>query len=186
VRFITADGLAIDTIGQEAAMEPWEGQVAVGGVIRNRMRALHYWSDGTVEGTVLKPYQFSGWNTTMANRVASVRLDSSSVIGAQIARAWTESATRDPSKGALLYFNPKIVAKPPWVASAILVAKIGGHQFYVPKLKADAREIARLAAHVGRHLSNLRLAYDSHVALLGHARAAEIEPDACCSRHRAV
>ena len=59
-RLIPEDKLAILTIAQEALAEPFEGKLAVAEVIRNRMKQ-RYMSDGTVEGTVLRAWQFSGW-----------------------------------------------------------------------------------------------------------------------------
>ena len=51
-------------VWDEASGEPYEGKVAVARVIHNRM-AAKYQSDGTVAGTVLKKFQFSGFWFTM-------------------------------------------------------------------------------------------------------------------------
>jgi spore germination cell wall hydrolase CwlJ-like protein len=53
-------------VWDEAAGEMHEGKVAVAKVVYNRM-ALHYQSDGTVQGTVLAPNQFSGFWFSMFN-----------------------------------------------------------------------------------------------------------------------
>lgn len=60
------DDLAATCIADEAANQPYEGKVSVGVVILNRM-ALKYQSDGTVTGTVLKKFQFSGFWFDMIN-----------------------------------------------------------------------------------------------------------------------
>ena len=54
------DRLAATCIADEAGNQPFEGKVAVGCVILNRQKAK-YQSDGTIEGTVLFPDQFSGF-----------------------------------------------------------------------------------------------------------------------------
>lgn len=61
MQLVPDDSWAILTIYGEAAGEPMEGKLAVAHVIRNRMR-FKYQSDGTVVGTVLKPFQFSMWS----------------------------------------------------------------------------------------------------------------------------
>lgn len=134
MRIISSDSLAIATIWQEAAGEPYEGKLAVAAVIRNRMKKK-YQSDGTVEGTVLKDYQFSGWNTDPKDtlRERSMRLDDTDPVVAECAKAWKESELIDPTKGAVLYFAPKGVKKTPAWASAesvSLVRVIHNHQFY--------------------------------------------------------
>ena len=55
------DALAIATIWQEAEGEPYDAKVAVGEVIRERMRRK-YNSDGTIAGTVGRRFQFSAFN----------------------------------------------------------------------------------------------------------------------------
>lgn len=133
VRLISRDAIAIATIWQEAAGEPYEGKLAVAAVIRNRMKR-QYQSDGTVEGTLLKDFQFSGWNTGQGSlRQRSLRLDDQDPIVRDCAKAWKESELIDPTHGAVLYFAPKGVrVEPRWASaeSVKLVARIHNHQFY--------------------------------------------------------
>ncbi len=72
---LTDDQLAITCIADEAGNQPHEGRVAVGCVLLNRMRAL-YESDGTVPGTVLKHFQFSGfWFAMKAGHYTQIEWD---------------------------------------------------------------------------------------------------------------
>lgn len=131
MRLVPADSWAVLTIWQEARGESHEGRVAVGEVIRNRMR-LRYSSDGTVEGTVLRPYQFSGWNTKDPNRIACAALDTSDPTVADCARAWAESAVSTVTRGAVLYYNPDAVAETPaWARGERRLTVIGRHHFFM-------------------------------------------------------
>lgn len=132
-RLVPDETWAVLTIWQEARGEAAEGRVAVAEVIRNRMRR-QYQSDGTVVGTVLRPYQFSGWNTRDVNRRLSAVLhdDDPSVIACR--DAWHLALEgSEITNGAVLYCNPKVIAELPlWVAASREVAVIGRHHFYVP------------------------------------------------------
>ena len=123
---------AILTICQEAAGEPDDGKLAVAEVIRDRT-LLRYQSDGTVAGTVLRPYQFSGWNTRDPNRLTNARLSIASPVFAACARAWARACTEKTAlaRGAVLYHAASI--EPPFWARAPeiqLVTTIGAHLFY--------------------------------------------------------
>jgi spore germination cell wall hydrolase CwlJ-like protein len=133
MRLIPEDALAILTIWQESRGEDDAGKLAVAEVIWNRMRT-RYSSDGTVAGTVLRPWQFSGMNTDDPNRVPSFKLDDENPIVKACSAAWTLArAGTSTTHGAVLYLNPKVVSKlPAWVAKSKKVATIGAHHFYVP------------------------------------------------------
>lgn len=104
--------------------------MAVAEVIRNRM-ALKYASDGTAEGTVLRPYQFSGWNTKDPNRIACAKVDAMDPVVVDCAKAWEESATTNLTKGAILYLNPAVVkVLPDWAKQENRTVMIGNHHFY--------------------------------------------------------
>ena len=60
--------LALTCIADEAANQPHEGRVAVAVVILNRLR-LPYASDGTMAGTVLHKWAFSGFWAGMVHGV---------------------------------------------------------------------------------------------------------------------
>lgn len=127
---IPPDALAIATIWQEARGERlYEGRVAVGEVIRNRIRR-RYSSDGTVAGTVLRPYQFSGWNTDDPNRIKSMLLNMEDPLVEECARAWHESIQTELTKGAVLYCNLKIIKRPVWAKPERLLVDIGNHSFF--------------------------------------------------------
>jgi len=132
MRLVSADTWAALTIWQEARGESHEGRVAVAEVIRNRMR-LRYSSDGTVEGTVLRAYQFSGWNTKDPNRVACAALDANDTTVADCTRAWDEAKTSNLTLGAVLYYAPAGVTETPaWAKPGRLLAVIGRHHFFAP------------------------------------------------------
>jgi spore germination cell wall hydrolase CwlJ-like protein len=130
MRLIPDDTWAILTIWIEARGEPFEGKLAVAEVIRNRT-ARHYNSNGTVAGTVLQPYQFSGWNTKDPNRISAAQLDDADLSLAECRRAWAQAQTgSDIAKGAVLYFNPRVVGRPSWADISKRVAIIGHHEFF--------------------------------------------------------
>ena len=131
-RLVSDEAWAVMTLWQEARGEPREGQVAVAEVIRNRMQRK-YQSDGTVVGTVLRPYQFSGWNTGDANRRISAVLEEDDPIVVQLLGCWREAigGASNYAKGAVLYLNPTILgSEPPWLVESHRVAIIGRHHFY--------------------------------------------------------
>jgi spore germination cell wall hydrolase CwlJ-like protein len=119
------------TIRQEADSEPFAGKVAVAEVIRNRMMT-NYHSDGTVEGTVLAPFQFSGWNTQDPNRRRVASLDDADFRTLEAFRAWRTAMEHntDLAKGANLYHSVKVV--PAWATAPTVkqTTQIGNHVFY--------------------------------------------------------
>ena len=128
MRLITEDALAIVTIWQEARGEPYEGKLAVGEVIRNRMKR-NYFSNGSVSGTVLRDYQFSGWNVGDANRVPSVDIDDGDSTVRECISAWKDSSISSVANGAVLYCNLHL-AHPSWAKPEKMVAQIGNHSFF--------------------------------------------------------
>lgn len=144
-RLIPDNILAAITIYQEAAGEPYEGKLAVAEVIRNRM-TRRYSSDGSVAGTVLRAWQFSGWNTDAGPvRIKSLQVDGDNLIVRQCLAAWTEATEMrtDSVKGAVLYLNPETALKqagvlPEWardgddhraVNASLVLATVGRHVF---------------------------------------------------------
>lgn len=119
---------AVLTIIQEASGENSEGMIAVGEVIRKRMR-LKLFSDGTVPGTVLRPYQFSGWNTTDPNRIRVSLSKINDPIVVKAITAWENSRVTSHSNGATHYHSRKIKS-PDWAAGKTSCASIGNHIFY--------------------------------------------------------
>lgn len=129
MRVIPDDAWAVLTLYGEARGESFLGKVAVGEVIRTRM-ARKYLSDGSVVGTVLKPYQFSCWNTNDPNRLLMARLEDDAPIYRECARAWTESAFTIVTQGAVCYLNPRALTQlPTWYDPAAITLREGRHEF---------------------------------------------------------
>ena len=122
--------LAVMTIWQEARDQSFEGKCCVGEVIRERMRQK-YMCDGTIEGTCLRPYQFSGWNTTDGNRLPSFRLYADDDVVENCIKAWERSESSGIVPEAVHYYNPDIVkVPPPWATLDKFIKKVGAHNFY--------------------------------------------------------
>ena len=143
------DFFAIATIAQEAIGESYEGKVAVAEVIRNRAKQK-YSSDGTIIGTVLRAWQFSGWNPERLENGKLKPLD----VRAYLARAYKQVTQANTAliddcikawemakqgsntiNGAVLYYAPAVVGTPNWARPehAVQVAEVGGHTFFTPK-----------------------------------------------------
>ena len=131
MRLIDDDTLAVLTIWTEAQGEPHEGKVAVGEVIRERMRRK-YSSDGTVVGTVARRYQFSAWNDDSQDNallIRALKLDWGDPGVSVCRQAWEKSELTNLALGAVLYCNLD-VAQPSWAKPEKLLTKIGHHSFF--------------------------------------------------------
>lgn len=131
MRVISEDVLAGLTVYLEARGEVPEGQTAVSRVIRNRM-AAKFFSDGTVAGTVLRPWQFSAWDSETPGRGAAANLEDTDPVFRACLDAWRLSAVEDAGIGdALLYYAPLVVKRVPnWATPEKFVCEIGRHRFY--------------------------------------------------------
>ena len=120
-------------IWAESRGEPFEGQVAVGFVVRERMR-LRYFSDGTVLGTVWRPSQFSWTLASDKQREKVLSIDMDDASHATARRAWDLSGASDvlPPK-TVLYHAASV--NPRWASSndVKFVKQIGHHLFYQVK-----------------------------------------------------
>lgn len=108
---ISDEALAAVTIRSEAEGEPYDGKVAVGEVIRNRMKH-RFFSDGSVPGTVCRSYQFSAWNDDGNNNKLLIRVlksDDSEAVVKECVQAWRDSELTNLVKGALFYMNVALV-----------------------------------------------------------------------------
>lgn len=106
-------------INGEARGESYEGQVAVGAVILNRVK--HPSFPNTIAGVI---YQ-SGAFTAVSDGQINVPIDEKFTVykAAQDAlNGW------DPTNGCIYYFNPS-TATSSWIWSRPIVKKIGKHNF---------------------------------------------------------
>lgn len=101
----------------EAAGEPFEGKVAVGSVILNRMDSEQF--PGTLSGVVYQKWAFESVMNNMYKRP----LTQESIQAAQAA-----IQGQDPTKGALYFWNPQ-TATSDWVWSRPVTGQIGRHVF---------------------------------------------------------
>ena len=105
-------------INGEARGEPYEGQVAVGAVILNRVKSSSF--PNTIAGVIYQPGAF----TAVSDGQIDVPIESKSTVvkAAQDAlNGW------DPT-GAIYYFNPN-TATNKWIWSRPLTTVIGKHRF---------------------------------------------------------
>lgn len=104
-------------INGEARGEPYEGQVAVGAVILNRVKDPRF--PNTIAGVIYQPGAFTAIVDGQINAV----IRQSSINAARDAlNGW------DPSGGAVYYFNPA-TATNKWIWSRPLIKIIGDHRF---------------------------------------------------------
>ncbi|MEX2104873.1 MAG: cell wall hydrolase [Bacilli bacterium] len=108
-------------IEAEAEDEPYEGKLAVGSVVMNRVKSDNFPDD--IQDVIFqktKVYQF----TPVANgRIYRVKPSEDSY------KAATEALKgEDPTDGALYFYNPKI-AKSDWIRKREIIVVIGQHNF---------------------------------------------------------
>ncbi len=111
--------LLASIISAESRGEPYEGQVAVGAVIMNRM--AHPSFPNTLSGVIYQPGAFSclydgGINAAVAD--SSYQAAREAINGS------------DPTGGAIYYYNPAKTTNK-WIWSRQVVATIGAHRFAV-------------------------------------------------------
>ena len=106
-------------INGEARGEPYEGQVAVGAVIMNRVKDSKF--PNTIAGVIYQSGAFTAVADGQIN--APIAEDSTVYKAAQDAmNGW------DPTGGCLYYFNPD-TATNKWIWSRPYVKTIGKHRF---------------------------------------------------------
>jgi len=102
----------------EAAGEPFEGKVAVAAVILNRLASPQF--PKTIEGVVFEPYAFEPVRNGRLWRGTSQRSY----------EALDEALRgRDPTNGALYFYNPDLVSPDNWIRTRRVVQVIGRHHF---------------------------------------------------------
>lgn len=101
----------------EARGEPYEGMVAVGAVVLNRVNDSRF--PNTISGVIYQPGAFDVVDDGQINLAPN----NTSIKAARDAlNGW------DPSYGCIYYFNPA-TATSKWIWSRPLVVKIGNHNF---------------------------------------------------------
>ncbi|WP_261303872.1 spore cortex-lytic enzyme [Paenibacillus andongensis] len=104
-------------IYSEARGESYEGQVAVGAVVMNRLQSSKF--PNSIQGIIFEPGAF----TAVSDGQYWLKPDATAYMAAQDAvRGW------DPTKGALYYFNPD-TATSKWIWSRPQTVRIGHHIF---------------------------------------------------------
>ena len=106
-------------INGEARGEPYEGQVAVGAVILNRVTSSQF--PNTIAGVI---YQSGAFTAVSDGQINSPIAENSSCYKAarDAMNGW------DPTGGCIYYFNPA-TATNKWIWSRPLVKTIGKHRF---------------------------------------------------------
>lgn len=103
----------------EARGENFEGQVAVGAVVLNRLKDAHF--PKTIKEVIYQPGAF----TAVIDKQIHLTPDEEAYRAAEAALAG-----KDPTGGALYYFNPK-TATDRWIKSRPVVKQIGNHTFSI-------------------------------------------------------
>lgn len=106
-------------INGEARGEPYEGQVAVGAVILNRVKDSRF--PNSISGVIYKPGAFTAVSDGQINAALSE--------GSTVYKAAQDALNGwDPTGGCVYYFNPA-TATNKWIWSRPLVKTIGKHRF---------------------------------------------------------
>lgn len=104
-------------INGEARGEPYIGQVAVGGVIMNRVRDPRF--PNTIAGVIYQPGAFTAVTDGQINAAME---DNSNRAARDSLNGW------DPSGGAVYYYNPAKTTNK-WIWSRPIIKVIGKHYF---------------------------------------------------------
>lgn len=108
-------------ISGEARGEPYQGQVAVGAVIMNRLKSKDF--PNTIAGNVYKKGEFE----SVSNGQIWGPVTNSALKAAQAA-----ISGEDPTGGALYFYNPaKVRSKTNWIWSRQVTGRIGLHVFAI-------------------------------------------------------
>ena len=106
-------------IYSEARGEIYEGQVAVGAVVLNRVRDAGF--PNTIQGVIYQPWAFTALNDGQF----ALEPNSTAYQAAQDAmNGW------DPTYGCIFYYNP-VTATSTWILSREIIVRIGNHVFCI-------------------------------------------------------
>ena len=104
-------------INGEARGEQYEGQVAVGAVILNRVKSSQF--PNTIAGVI---YQNGAFDVVKDGQINLTPNDTAKKAAQDAINGW------DPSYGAIYYFNPS-TATNKWIWSRPMTVTIGNHRF---------------------------------------------------------
>ena len=116
---VSDEQLLARAINGEARGEPYEGQVAVGAVILNRVASSSF--PNTISGVIYQPGAF----TAVSDGQINVPIDPKSTV---VKAARDALNGWDPTHGCLYYWNPA-TATSKWIWSRKIIMKIGKHKF---------------------------------------------------------
>ena len=111
--------LLASAIHGEARGEPYEGQVAVGAVILNRVDSPDF--PNTIPGVI---YQQGAFDAVRDGQITLTPNDTAFRAAQDALNGW------DPTNGALYYWNPA-TATSRWIWSVPITTRIGRHVFGV-------------------------------------------------------
>ena len=104
-------------INGEARGEPYEGQVAVGAVVMNRVKSSSF--PNSVAGVI---YQAGAFDVVRDGQINLTPNETAKKAARDALNGW------DPSRGAIYYFNPS-TATNKWIWSRPHTVTIGSHRF---------------------------------------------------------
>lgn len=123
------------TLWAEARGEGFEGMVAAGWTIRNRVfdgKSKSWWGEGW-SGVCQKPWQFSCWNKNDPNyayMVGTKKIPDREYALAEKAAIAVSVGTDDPTLGATHYYSTTMKSPPAWAKAGKQTVKIGRHIFF--------------------------------------------------------
>jgi spore germination cell wall hydrolase CwlJ-like protein len=120
------------TVYAEAGNQGFDGMMATGAVIRNRADTGKF-GDG-IEGVIMKPGQFSAWNSVTGYAGGEQGQDMTNMVvpeeAYRVADALIAGDYKDPTNGATHYYN-KSISQPKWGNQGNWT-QIGDHSFGNP------------------------------------------------------
>ena len=133
-----SDVLLAMAIYGEARGESFDTKLGVACVIKNRLRAGHYYYKpycNTYRGVILKPYQFSAFNRNNPNRkklyvnIGDIVYENCYLAGYLI----KQNILGDRTGGAVFYFSKPLIIPPKAWGDVEHTKTIGGLSFWKPK-----------------------------------------------------
>lgn len=123
-------------IYREARGEGMLGKQGVGCVVRNRIAANKFFGHDW-RSVILKPYQFSSFNSTDVNSVKWPDDDEADWLDCLDAASQVINGSDDPTFGALYYFSPPLTEAPHAWGPVMITVKVGRLTFCKPVTMAE-------------------------------------------------